>query len=89
MSLSLVYEVLKILKPSLDAGSVKEEAADDLVNYLIDEGHSPSEIKHTFRGDKEIKDALEFYMESPEDGLYHQQNDDTFDDYPDEEEDEW
>ncbi len=41
------------------------------VNYLIDENHSPAEIKQTFRGDKDIKEALSYFLESPSDGLYH------------------
>jgi hypothetical protein len=89
MSLALINEIWKTLKPSLDAGNVADEAAETLVNYLIEEDYSPAEIKHTFRGDRDIKDALEFFMESPEDSLYHETVDDIFDEYhiEDEEED--
>ena len=88
MSLALINEIWKTLKPSLDAGNVADEAAETLVNYLIEEDYSPAEIKHTFRGDRDIKDALEFFMESPEDGLYHETVDDIFDDYHHEDEEE-
>ena len=88
MSLALINEIWKTLKPSLDAGNVADEAAETLVNYLIEEDYSPAEIKHTFRGDRDIKDALEFFMESPEDGLYHETVDDMFDDYHNEDEEE-
>jgi len=88
MSLALINEIWKTLKPSLDAGNVADEAAETLVNYLIEEDYSPAEIKHTFRGDRDIKDALEFFMESPEDGLYHETVDDIFDDYHNEDEEE-
>ena len=86
MSLALINEIWKTLKPSLDAGNVADEAAETLVNYLIEEDYSPAEIKHTFRGDRDIKDALEFFMESPEDGLYHETVVDIFDDYHNEDE---
>jgi hypothetical protein len=88
MSLALINEIWKTLKPSLDAGNVADEAAETLVNYLIEEDYSPAEIKHTFRGDRDIKDALEFFMESPEDGLYHETVDDIFDEYHNEDEEE-
>jgi hypothetical protein len=88
MSLALISEIWKTLKPSLDSGNVADLAAETLVNYLIEEDFSPAEIKHTFRGDKDIKDALEFFMESPEDGLYHETVDDIFDEYHNEDEDE-
>lgn len=88
MSLALINEIWKTLKPSLDSGNVADEAAETLVNYLIEEDFSPAEIKHTFRGDRDIKDALEFFMESPEDGLYHETVDDIFDEYHNEDEDE-
>jgi hypothetical protein len=88
MSLALINEIWKTLKPSLDAGNVADEAAETLVNYLIEEDYSPAEIKYTFRGDRDIKDALEFFMESPEDGLYHETVDDIFDEYHNEDEEE-
>lgn len=88
MSLALVNEIWKLLKPSIEAGDT-DGAADILVNYLIDEDYSPDEIKTAFRGDKTIKNALEFFLESPDDGLYHEKIDDLFDDYPEDEEEDY
>jgi hypothetical protein len=84
MSLSLINEVWKLLKPSIEAGDT-DGAAETLVNYLVEEEvASTHEIKAAFRGDKEIKDALDFFMDTPEDGLYHKiDDDDLFDDYDD------
>jgi hypothetical protein len=83
MSLHLINEIWKLLKPSIDAGDT-DGAAETLVNYLVEEGvASTHEIKAAFRGDKEIKDALDFFMESPDDGLYHKADEDLFDDYDD------
>jgi hypothetical protein len=78
MSLSLINEVWKLLKPSIEAGDT-DGAAETLVNYLVEEEvASAHEIKSAFRGDKDIKDALDFYLETPEDGHYHESDDDDF-----------
>lgn len=82
MSLSLIKEIWKVVKPCIETGDV-EGAADCLVNYLVDEDYSPSEIKQTFRGDAEIKEALDYFLEKPEDGLYVEDTD-MLDDYYDE-----
>jgi hypothetical protein len=77
MSLPLINEIWKLLKTSIEAGDT-DGAAETLVNYLVEEDYSPAEIKQTFRGDKDIKDALDFFMETPDDGLYHETADDDF-----------
>jgi hypothetical protein len=76
MSLSLVNDIWKLLKPRIESGDTYG-AAEILVNYLVEEGvASAHEIKALFRGDKDIKAALDFYLETPEDGLYYRP--DTF-----------
>ena len=87
MSLHLINEIWKTLKPSIETGDTGE-AAELLVNYLVEEDYSTHEIKNTFRGDKDIKEALDFYLETPEDGLYHDYEDDEdyYDDDPYDEE---
>ena len=78
MSLSLINEVWKLLKPSIEAGDT-DGAAETLVNYLVEEEVATAhEIKSAFRGDKDIKEALDFYLETPEDGHYHESDDDDF-----------
>jgi hypothetical protein len=89
MSIGLIGEVWKLLRSSIEAGDV-DGAAETLVNYLVEEDYSAHEIKNTFRGDKDIKDALDFYLETPEDGLVQDYEDDLDDedyDYYDEDED--
>ena len=95
MSLSLINEVWKLLKPSIEAGDT-DGAAETLVNYLVEEEVATAhEIKAAFRGDKEIKVALDFFMDTPDAGLYHQADDDDedyndlYDDYYNEEEEEY
>ncbi len=79
MSVGLIHEVWKILRPSIETGD-PDGAAEILINYLIEEDYSTTEIKNAFRGDSYIKGALEFYLESPEDGHYHKEDDeDLFD----------
>jgi hypothetical protein len=77
MSIGLIGEVWKLLKPNIENGDV-DGAAETLVNFLVEEAYaSTHEIKTTFRGDKEIKKALDFFIETPEDGLYHEEEDYT------------
>ena len=80
MSVGLIHEVWKILRPSIETGD-PDGAAEILINYLIEEDYSTTEIKNAFRGDSYIKGALEFYLESPEDGHYHkeEEEEDFFD----------
>jgi hypothetical protein len=79
MSLSLINEIWKVLKPSIEVGDTSE-AAETLVNYLVEEDYSPAEIKQIFRSDKDIKDAVSFYLEKPEDGLFFDHVEDPYED---------
>ena len=80
MSLALINEVWKLLKPSIEAGDT-DGAAETLVNYLVEEEVATAhEIKSTFRGDKDIKAAVDFYLETPESGLVHEYEDDLDED---------
>lgn len=80
MSIGLISEVWKLLKPNIETGDT-DGAAETLVNYLVEEDYSAHEIKNAFRGDKDIKEALDFYLETPEDGLVHEYEDDLDEDY--------
>ena len=88
MSIGLIGEVWKLLKSNIEAGDI-DGAAETLVNYLVEEDQSAHEIKNAFRGDKEIKEALDFYLDTPDAGLYHEEeeiedyyDDDYYDDDP-------
>ena len=88
MSLSLINEIWRLLKPSIETGDV-DNAAESLVNFLVEEDYATTqEIKTSFRSDKEIKQALDYYLETPEDGHYHaEEYNELFDDYYNEDED--
>jgi len=86
-NLSTISEIWKVLKASIEAGDTTG-AADILVNYMIDEEYSPVEIKKAFRGDSEIKEALSFFLETPDDALYvSASTDELYDELYDEDDD--
>lgn len=80
MSLTLVAEVWDALRDHLDFTS-RSDAADTLVNLLIDNNYEPDEIKSAFN-DKDIRSALKAYVEEHE-------AEDEYDDYDDSDDDEW
>ena len=61
----------------------RADAADALVGVLIDNDVSAEEIKDTFKGDSEVKRALQSYIDD------HQEDEDDYDDddYDDEDDD--
>ena len=61
MSLSIVSEVWEILREHIDFNE-RSDAADTLVNYLMDNNHEVDEIKEEFK-DKDITKALKGYAE--------------------------
>ena len=76
-----VWEELKRYIGTLD----RTEAADALVNLLVDSNFDSDEIRDAFRGDAEIKKALNAYISDREDD---EEEFDDVDDDDDEDEDE-
>lgn len=64
-----------ILKPNIQVGDVND-AAESLVNYLVDNDYDPQEIKRTFKGDSSIQKAVGYFIESNNDSF-----EEDFDDY--------
>lgn len=82
MSVELAYDLWSELKRYI--GTVdRTEAADALVNLLIDHDYAADEIRSVFKGDSEVKQALEVYV----DDLGNDDDEETYDDYDDESED--
>ena len=80
MSLDFVAEVWEALREHIDLGS-RNDAADALVNLLIDNNYEVDDIKDAFR-DKDINTALKGYAE--------QFVEEEYEDYEeDEDHDEW
>lgn len=76
MTLNIVSEVWEALKTHIDLNE-KKEAADTLINVLIDNGYEYSDIKESFGRDKEILQALSYYDESQQTDLdFEEESDD-------------
>jgi hypothetical protein len=65
MSLTLISEAWEALRQHIQLAD-KSDAADSLVNLLIDHGYDVDEIKENFRGDKDIANALVYFSEQEE-----------------------
>ena len=80
MSLTVITEVWDALRDYIDM-SERSEAADTLVNYLMDSNYEVDDIKDAFK-DKDITKALKGYAEQ------HFQEEDYEDEDQDEDQDE-
>jgi|TARA_R110000868_G_scaffold155318_2_gene381719 hypothetical protein len=79
MSLDIIAEVWEALREHIDL-SERNDAADTLVNFLIDNNYEIDDIKDAFK-DKDITKALKGYADE------HFPEED--DDYDEEDLDEW
>jgi hypothetical protein len=80
MSLDFVAEVWDALRYHIDFND-RNDAADTLVNLLIDNNYEADEIKEAFGGEKEILNALKNYVSE------HEEEYEEYDE--DEEDEEW
>jgi hypothetical protein len=76
-----VWEELKRYVGTLD----RTEAADAMVNLLIDSNFDSDEIRDAFKGDAEIKKALNAYISDRSDDEEESDDEDADTDYDDEE----
>lgn len=84
MSLDVVSEVWDALKSHI-YNNERSEAADTLVNLLVDMDYDADEIRDEFRRDSDIMTALKSYLDQ------HEIEEEDYDDYEDDEDedDEW
>ena len=80
MNLDFIVEIYEALRYHIDFNEQKE-AADTLINLLIDNDYEPEDIKDSFRGNKDVLTALKDYLE--EHDLGEEEDEDE------EEDDEW
>jgi len=80
MSLNFVAEVWDALRTHIDFND-RSEAADSLVNLLIDNNYEAEDIKDAFKGDKEMLTALK-------ENLAHQDTEESYEDYDEDDADE-
>lgn len=88
MSVALVHEIWKTIKASIEVGDVSE-AAELLVNYMVDNDFDAKEIKDTFEREPEIQKALVFFTEVPEDVISASSYEDDYLDEDEDDYDEW
>jgi hypothetical protein len=82
MKLDFVAEVWDALRSHIDFND-RTDAADSLVNLLIDNNYEAEDIKDAFKGDKEMLTALK-------ENLAHQDTEESYEDYDeDEDHEEW
>lgn len=62
MSVELAYDLWSELKRYVGAVD-RTDAADALVNLLIDHDYDADDIRSAFKGDSEVKRALEVYID--------------------------
>ena len=62
MSLNFVTEVWDALRTHIDFNE-RGDAADTLINLLIDNNYEVSDIKDSFKNDKEVLKALKGYTD--------------------------
>lgn len=79
MPADLVSEIWSELKRYVNSVD-RAEAAETLVNVLIDNDIDADEIKSSFKGDGDIKRALADYLKEEEE-LEEEEEDDYDDDY--------
>lgn len=79
--LNMAAEVWDALRNHVDFNE-REDAADSLVNLLIDNNYEADEIKDAFRGEKEVLNALKNYVAE------HEEEYEEDEEYEDED-DEW
>ena len=80
MSLDFVAEVWDALRSHIDFND-RTEAADSLINLLIDNNYEAEDIKDAFKGDKEMLTALK-------ENLAHQDTEESYEDYDEDDADE-
>ena len=80
MKLDFVAEVWDVLRSHIDFND-RTDAADSLVNLLIDNNYEAEDIKDAFKGDKEVLTALK-------ENLAHQDTEESYEDYDEDDADE-
>ena len=75
MSLDFVAEVWDALRTHIDFND-RGDAADTLINLLIDNNYEADDIKNAFRSDKEVLKALKGYAEQHDGEEYEEYDED-------------
>lgn len=80
MAVDLAHDLWQELKryiPQVD----RSESADVLVNLLIDNDYDAEQIRDAFKGDNDIKKALQSYLDDIEEEDLDEEEEDEYEDY--------
>lgn len=80
MNLNFITEIWEAVTQHMTA-SDRSDAADSLINLLIDNDYEADDIKEAFRGNRDILGALKDYTDSVEVEEDYEDYDEDQDDY--------
>ena len=80
MAVDIVHEVWQELKRHISTAD-RADAADSLVNLLIDNDYDAEQIRDAFKGDNDVKRALQSFLDDAEEDLDEEDEDDYEDSY--------
>ena len=80
MSVDVAYDIWTELRRFLSTPD-RAEAADSLVNVLIDNDYDAEEIRTAFKGDNDVRQALQSYLDDAEEDTEEDSEDYDEDEY--------
>jgi hypothetical protein len=80
MSVDVAYDIWTELRRFLSTPD-RAEAADSLVNVLIDNDYDAEDIRSAFKGDADVKQALQSYLDDNEEDAEEYSEDYDEDEY--------
>jgi hypothetical protein len=83
MSITVIAEVWRALKHEIDENNLPD-AAESLINVLVDNDYDTAEIKESFRRETEVMQALRDYNSQFDEEEYEEEAEEEDDDYDDE-----
>ena len=80
MSVELTHDLWQELKRYISVVD-RDEAADIVVNMLIDNDYDITDIRQAFKGDSDVKRALQHYIDDADDDEEEEFDDHDSDEY--------
>ena len=80
MAVDLASDIWQELKRYIGSTD-RAEAADTLINILIDNDYDAEQIRDAFKGDNDVKRALQSFIDDTEEDLDEEDEDDYDDTY--------
>lgn len=74
MAVDIVHEVWQELKRHISTTD-RSEAAENLVNILVDNDYDADQIRDAFKGDNDVKRALQSFLDDAEEDLDEEEDD--------------